>query len=245
LPVGNQSAARKGKPGVSAVRLIGYVRVSTEEMAKEGVSLDAQRAKVQQYATLHGLDLVDVLVDAGVSAKSLDRPGLTRALARLEAGEADGIVVAKLDRLSRSVRDWNDLIDRYFGDRAGRTLMSVADSIDTRTAAGRLVLNVLMSVAQWERETIVERTREALGHKRQRGERVGKVPLGWDLASDGKTLVPNPRDQEARALVKRLRRAGWTFKAIGAELLRRGIMPRSGRPSWAPSTLHFLARAES
>jgi DNA invertase Pin-like site-specific DNA recombinase len=223
------------------VRIIGYVRASTEEQAREGVSLDAQRTKVEQYAALHGLDLVEVLVDAGVSAKSLNRPSLARALAMLDAGQAEGIVVAKLDRLSRSVRDFADLIERYFGEGPGKTLMSVGDSIDTRTAAGRLVLNVLMSVAQWERETICERTRDALNHKRQRSERIGGIPYGWDCP-DGKTLVPNPQEQEGRALIRQWRRQGRTYQAIGAELLSRGFRPKSGRDHWAPSTLHFLAR---
>jgi site-specific DNA recombinase len=224
-----------------SLKVVGYIRCSTEEQASGGVTLDAQRSKLEQYARLHDLELVEVVADAGVSAKSLDRPGLARALGLLEAGTAGGLVVAKLDRLSRSVRDWNALIDDYFGDRAGKTLMSVSDSIDTRTAAGRLVLNVLMSVAQWERETIVERTADALGHKKRRGERVGKVPFGQSLGPDGKTLVPDPIEQGARILIRRWHRQGWTLAAIGAELLRRGIHPRSGRPTWGPSTLRHLA----
>ena len=104
-----------------------------------------------------------------------------------------------MDRLSRSVVDWNDLIDGYFGEKAGKQLFSVADSIDTRTAAGRLVLNVLMSVAQWERETIGERTTAAMQYKRSKNERVGKVPFGYDLAADGVQLIPNEVEQRARS----------------------------------------------
>ena len=140
-------------------KVVGYVRVSTDEQANEGVSLDAQRGKLAQYADLHDLDLVATEADAGVSAKTLDRPGLRVALYRLASGEAAGLLIAKLDRLSRSVSDWNRLIEAYFGPVAGKELFSVADSIDTRTAAGRMVLNILMSVAQWEREAIAERTR--------------------------------------------------------------------------------------
>ncbi|HEY5312706.1 MAG TPA: recombinase family protein, partial [Pirellulales bacterium] len=167
------------------MKVVAYVRVSTEEQATSGVSLDAQRAKLQAYAALYDLDLVEVIADEGVSAKSLNRPGLQRALAMLTKGKVAGLLVAKLDRLSRSVADWNILIDQHFGEKAGRQLFSVGDSIDTRTAAGRLVLNVLMSVAQWEREAIGERTRDALGHKRSKGERVGQVPFGKRLAADG------------------------------------------------------------
>ncbi len=122
------------------MKAVGYIRVSTEDQAMTGVSLPAQRAKLEAYASLYGLELVRIEVDDGVSAKTLERPALRRALATVDRGEADGLLIAKLDRLSRSVADWDRLIDGYFGERAGKQLWSVADSIDTRTAAGRLVL---------------------------------------------------------------------------------------------------------
>ena len=111
-------------------KVIGYVRVSTEGQADGGVSLDAQRAKLAAYCTALDLDLIAVEVDAGLSAKSLDRPGLTRALGMLTRGDATALLVCKLDRLTRSVRDLGALVDTYFA--AGRwALLSVADSIDT------------------------------------------------------------------------------------------------------------------
>ena len=131
------------------MKVIGYARVSTAEQASGGISLEAQEAKIRAYCDLHDLELVEVIIDGGESAKNLKRPGLQRGLAMLKKKTVGGLVVCKLDRLSRSVKDWNCLIDGYFGEKAGKQLFSVADSIDTRTAAGRLVLNVLMSVAQW------------------------------------------------------------------------------------------------
>ena len=115
--------------------------------ADRGVSLDAQRAKAEAYAALYDLELVAVEIDAGVSAKSLDRPALARALALLDAGEADALLVVKLDRLTRSVGDLGALVKRC--NRGGWALLSVSEQVDTRTAAGRLVLNVLASVAEW------------------------------------------------------------------------------------------------
>lgn len=224
------------------MKVIGYVRVSTEEQAVNGQSLDAQRAKLEAYAKLYDLDLIGVVVDAGVSAKSLNRPALQEALAKLRKGEAAGLVIAKLDRLSRSVKDWNALIDGYFGEKAGKQLFSVADSIDTRTAAGRLVLNVLMSVAQWERETIGERTRDALRFKISKGERCGKVRFGFDLVVNGQDvgiLVPNAREQEAIALMRELRASGKSYPAIAAELTARGIQTREGK-TWQPTTVRNI-----
>ena len=138
-------------------RVVGYVRVSTEQQADGGVSLDAQRAKLEAYAVAMDLELVAIEEDAGLSAKTLERPALQRALAMLDAGAAEGLLVAKLDRLTRSVRDLGELVERYFASKC--SLLSVADSIDTRSAAGRLVLNVLTSVAQWEREASARGTR--------------------------------------------------------------------------------------
>ncbi len=174
-------------------RVVGYVRVSTEHQADGGVSLDAQRAKLAAYAVAMDLDLVCIIEDAGVSAKTLARPGIARALAMLDAGGADALLVAKLDRLTRSVRDLGDLVDRFFASRFA--LLSVADSIDTRSAAGRLVLNVLASVSQWEREACGERTRDALAQLKSEGVKLGGAALGWRRTEE--------TDEEGRRVVER------------------------------------------
>ena len=162
----------------------------------------------------------------------------------IRRGEASGLLIAKLDRLSRSVVDWNTLIDGYFGERAGKQLFSVTDSIDTRTAAGRLVLNVLMSVAQWERETIGERTRDALQHKIRSGERCGKVRFGYQLAEDGRALLPIPEEQEAIRLMQELKATGESLRDIAAELTRRGILTKEGNTQWKHTTVaQILTRA--
>jgi site-specific DNA recombinase len=231
------------------LKVIAYPRVSTDEQSEEGVSLQAQTARMRAYAELYGLEIVDVVEDAGFSAKTLDRPGLQAALARLKRGEVAGILVAKLDRLSRSVADWNYLISEYFGEKPGKQLFSVGEQIDTRTAAGRLVLNVLMSVAQWERETIGERTTEALRYKKSRGEKTGgAIPYGFQLGPDKpggkgpiKTLVPCEAEQQALALMGKLRADGLTLKAIGDELTARGISRREGG-SWEPQYIHRLLK---
>lgn len=222
------------------MRVVGYVRVSSDDQARDGVSLDAQREKVRLYAELHGLDLAEVVADAGASAKTLDRPGLTRALAMLDAGDVSGLVVFKLDRLTRNLGDWSALIDRYFGERGSRSLMSVSESVDTRTAAGRLVLNILMTVAMWERETIVERTRTAVRFKQGRGERVsGRIPYGRRLGPDGKTLEPDPAEIELASEAAALHASGLSLRKIGDELARRGAPTKTGRP-WTFSAVRSL-----
>lgn len=222
-------------------RAVAYVRVSTEKQADHGVSLDAQRAKIEAYAALYDVDLVDIVVDAGASAKTLNRPGLTRALAMLDAGTADALLVVKLDRLTRSVRDLGELVERYFA--AGRgALLSVGEQIDTRTAGGRLVLNVLASVSQWEREAIGERTSAAMQHKASQGEFTGgELPYGFRLAADGFTLEPHDVEQRILSQARRLRDAGLSLRAVAAELGREGFRARSGRPFAAMQVARMVA----
>src|SRR5450759_3579584 len=161
---------------------IGYVRVSTDRQAEHGVSLDAQDAKIRAMATVQGVSLLEVIVDGGESAKSLNRPGLRRLLSLVNDGGVQAVIVAKLDRLTRSVKDLCGLLELF--EKKNVALVSVAESLDTGTAAGRLVITIMGAVSQWEREAIGERTREALRHKRSNGERVGTIQFGYRLAKD-------------------------------------------------------------
>lgn len=234
--------ARRTQPLASSTRTrtIAYLRVSTEKQADHGVSLEAQRAKVTAYAELYDLDLVDIIVDAGESAKSLDRPGLTRALAALRSGRADALLVVKLDRLTRSVRDLGALIESHF---AGRTaLLSVSESIDTRSAAGRLVLNVLASVSQWEREAIGERTSTAMAYKASVNEFCGgEPPYGYRVDADGVHLIEHEGEQAVIRHARELRGAGLSLRAVAAELERAGFLSRKGHAFAAPQIMRMVA----
>ena len=210
------------------MKAVGYVRVSTDKQADHGVSLDAQTEKIRAMAVVHGAELFDVIVDGGESAKSLQRPGIERLLALVEGKKVEAVIVAKLDRLTRSVKDLCILLECF--DRRSVALISVAESLDTSSAAGRLVLNIMTAVSQWEREAIGERTREALRHKRNRGERVGNIPFGSRLAGDGEHLEPDPTEQDALAEIRRLRNEGTTMRKIAANLNERAYRTRRGTP---------------
>ncbi len=170
----NQTTHRKGMN--ERMRTVAYLRVSTDKQADRGVSLEARRAKVESYAALYDLELVAIEVDAGESGESLVRPALERALGMLRTGKADALLVVELDRLTRSVRDLCDLVDRYFRDGRARVALGRRAG-HTRSAAGRIVLNVMSSVGQSEREAIGERTSAAMQHERSQGEyRAARLP---------------------------------------------------------------------
>lgn len=224
----------------AATRTIAYCRVSTDLQADKGVSLEAQQVKVAAYASLYDLTLVDVVVETG-SAKTLNRPGLNRALAMLTSGQADALLVVKLDRLTRSVVDLGTLVDTYFA--AGKfALLSVGEQVDTRSAAGRLVLNVLASVSQWEREAIGERTATAMQYKKSLGEFTGGgAPYGYRVAADGVRLEEEPAEQAVLEEARTLRAAGLSLRVVAAELDRLGMRSRSGKTFAAVQVARMVA----
>jgi predicted site-specific integrase-resolvase len=132
---------------------IGYIRVSTDRQAEQGVSLEAQDAKVRAMATVQSAKLDEVIVDGGESAKSLNRRGLQRLLSLVKSGKVRSVIIAKLDRLTRSVKDLCDLLELF--DKKNVVLVAVAESLDTASAAGRLVITIMGVVSQWEREALV------------------------------------------------------------------------------------------
>src|SRR5438067_8768225 len=210
------------------MRAIGYVRVSTDKQADHGVSLEAQEAKIRAMAVVQGSEMIELIVDGGESAKNLNRPGMARLLALVDERKVDTVIIAKLDRLTRSVKDLAELLERF--QRRGVSLVSVAESLDTGSAAGRLVINIMTAVSQWEREAIGERTRDALSHKRRKGERVGNLRYGYRLAEDGLHVEADASEQNVLVRIRELR-AGHTLRQIAARLNEQGLRTRRGS-SW-------------
>jgi site-specific DNA recombinase len=217
------------------MKTIGYVRVSTDRQAEQGVSLEAQEAKIRAMATVRGAELDEVIVDGGESAKDLNRPGVQRLLSLVNGGKIDAVIVAKLDRLTRSVKDLCGLLELF--EKRKVAMISVAESLDTGSAAGRLVIG---AVSQWEREAIGERTRDALRHKRSQGQRVGNIAFGSRLASDGEHLEADPAEQAALAEIRRLRQGGATLRGIAAALNHRAYRTRRGTPWRLESVARIL-----
>ncbi len=210
------------------IKVIGYIRVSSTIQAEEGVSLGAQRTRLEAYAVAMNLDLVGIEMDAGLSAKSLARPGLQAALSALNSGRAAGLLVVKLDRLTRSVRDLGALLEDYFASRF--SLFSLGDSIDTTTASGRMMLNILTSVTQWEREAGSERTKAALAHIKASGRKLGRPFMSETIG-------------ESVKLVKELHTTGeYSLRALADELNRRNI-PTAAGGKWWPRTVRVALQS--
>lgn len=216
------------------MKAIGYVRVSTEEQANSGLSLDMQKTKIRAQAEALGFELIEVIEDAGRSGKDLHRPGAERLLEQVRARAVDAVIVLKLDRLTRSVRDLGFLLDLF--TKSNVAFIAVVDAINTATASGRFMVNVLGSIAQWERETISERTVAALNVKRSRGEKLGgRVPYGYGVA--GGKLIPDEIEQKGVRIIREMHREGYSFRQIGAELDLNGYIPRGGGPHWSAQSV--------
>lgn len=208
------------------VRALGYVRVSTDEQVDSGLGLAAQRRTLAQEAERRGWQL-EVIEDAGYSGKSLDRPGLTDVLQRLDRRQADVLLVSRLDRLSRSVRDFGDLADR--ARRRGWSVVCLDLGVDTTTPAGELVANVVASTAQYERRLIGQRTREALAVKRAQGVVLGRP-----------AVLP-------AAVVRRIideQRVGRSLRTIAAGLTADGVPTARGGASWSSSSVQSVLRSQ-
>ena len=195
-------AKRKVQETVSVSRaVVGYARVSTEEQAQDGYGLAAQETRLRAYAEALGLTLADIITDDGFSGGKLDRPGLTALRARIESGEVGTVIIAKIDRLSRNLRDLLNLYADEF-EAHNVALVSVAEQFDTSTPAGRLFFQMVGSFAEFERSIITDRLSGGRKQKATKGGYAGgRAPLGYSATKGSKALAV---DEEGAAAVRRL-----------------------------------------
>ena len=209
-------------------RVFGYVRISPRP--EPGLSVENQIEKIRAQCIVADLELVDVFVDRLKSAKDLDRPALQQALMGMRVGEADGLLIVKLDRLTRSVRDIGSLLEDYFSEK--HSLHCIEFAVDTRSASGRMVLNVMITMAQWERETIVERTKDALAYRKKLGVKLGTIAYGSRRVrtTEGERCEVQVDAGEAMALARiaELSASGLGVRAIADKLNADGVATRQG-----------------
>lgn len=196
-------------------RLIGYVRVSTSHQAENGVSLAAQEERIRAYASFVGAEVVDVLVDAGLSGKNANRLRKLEAVRRVVKGEADGLVVYAIDRLSRSTIDLLSTVKELTD--AGAGFVSCREQLDSSTPHGRFTLTILAGLAEMESELIGERTRESMNRCRREGRAVNARTYGYKKGS-GKQLLEDAEEMDTVERILALRDAGMSYRKISARL---------------------------
>jgi DNA invertase Pin-like site-specific DNA recombinase len=217
---------KRQTPKLRSTDVIGYVRVSTDEQAESGLGLAAQRAAIEAECARRGWTLARIYEDAGFSAKTLARPAMTDALVALAAGDAAALVVAKLDRATRSVIDAARLLDRCKVE--GWRLVALDLGLDLTTGTGELIASVMAAVAQWERRAIADRTRAALAARKAAGVRLGR---------------PRQLDQTVAARIRELRRVGATLQAI-ADLLNAERITTAKGHSWSAASVRKVTLQE-
>lgn len=223
------------------MKAIGYIRVSTQEQAKEGISLKMQEDRIRAYCYSQDWKLIRVFNDEGFSGKNMKRKGLQDLLSFLETDHVDVVVVYKTDRLTRKQRHLYHLLEDRF-ERKGIGFKSVTEAFDTTTAMGKGFLGMLGLFAQLEGDLISERTREAFQHKKQNGEPVGSAALGFRLQD--KKKIENPAELKIVAYVKALRRKRLSYREIAKRLNEEGVpTKRGGR--WFGSTVSYILKNES
>lgn len=227
------------------MRTVGYARVSTEEQVQEGVSLEAQAARLRAYALLRGLELVQVFEDRGVSGgKPLhDRPAGKVLLAEVASGRVEAVVAVKLDRLFRNAHDCLGVADLWSKRNVALHLVDMGgQAVDTGSAVGRFFFLMLAGVAEMERNLGRERTRAALHHRASLGQRVGTVPLGF-RSVDG-LLVADEDESAALEVLLALRAGGASIRQVAALMNERGVKAR-GRRWYATTVARSLRKRAS
>lgn len=222
-------------------RAVGYVRVSTDMQAMEGLSLEAQQSAIEGYCALHGIKLVRIYKDIMSGGKD-QRPGLLEALDTLERS-ADVLIVLKFDRLSRSIMHFCEMYERYF--KSGeKELVAIRESIRLDSALGRALISILLVFAQMEREATGERTREAIHHIRSSGYHFGKVPYGKKTiaAPDNPRMKVLVEDEDEQAVIAQLKT--WAAEGVGITEMAQRLNAEGKKPPqgerWTKSLIYNL-----
>jgi site-specific DNA recombinase len=219
------------------MKVVGYIRVSTEKQVNEGISLDAQESKIKAWAELNDSEIIGIFKDAGISGAKDNREGLNQAISVATEHQA-ALVVYSLSRLSRSTRLTCEIGDKL--DKAGADLVSIFEKIDTTTAAGKMVFRVLAAMAKFEKDKISERTKLALGYKKANGEKTGgDVPFGFDVDDSGR-LIKNEKEQTIIKMIFDAWGKGNSLGAIAKKLNNEGYTTKKGNRFFAQTIKNII-----
>ena len=223
------------------MKAVGYTRVSTAKQAQEGISLEAQEAKIRAYCDLKDMRLLRIISDTKSGGKT-EREGYQEAISLCKAKEVDAVVVFSISRFTRSTKDLFDFVDAFV-IKGGIELHSLSESLDTSSPTGRFMLKVMAAMNELEREQIGERTKEALAHKRGKGEKTGGfIPFGYDLHEDGRTLIENGGEQAIIGQIEHWQAEGFSHNAIAKQLNADGYNTKNAR-RWGREQIGRIIRA--
>jgi site-specific DNA recombinase len=208
------------------------------EQAVHGVSIATQTERLASYAQALDFGACETVVDAGESGANMRRPGIGKLLERIRRGEIARVVCIKLDRISRSAADLDQLVRLCV--KHDVALVSLSEHVDTSTAAGRMFISLVGVFAQFERERIGERTSEALQHLRRNRKAYGPTAFGWRRVGD--MLKPDAREQRIVARMRALLDGGASLRSIAQDLNERGVRPPRGK-SWGHSNVRAVLRS--
>lgn len=216
---------------------VGYCRVSTLLQQHEGVSLTVQSERIEAWCALNGYSYDGSFVEVMSAGRADNRPELQKAIAAT-CRRHGVLVVYSLSRLARSVKDTIAIAERM--ERSGASLVSLSEQIDTTSALGKMVFRLLSTLNEFERDQLAERTASAMAHLRRANRRISsRIPLGYDLASDGNSLITNPEEQRVVAQICSWRLEGMSTDAIAQLLERRGTPTKTGG-RWHGSTVRGI-----
>lgn len=221
------------------MKAIGYTRVSTEGQAIEGISLSAQKAKIEVWAELNDATLLAVFEDAGLSGRTMHgREGLQKAINSACMNQC-ALIVFSLSRLARNTRSTLMLAETL--EKANADLISISEKIDTTSASGRMLFRLMAVLSEFESDQISERTSGAMAHLRRKNKRISRhVPFGFKATEDG-DLIEIPAELEAIQTMQRLRSKGSSFRFIANYLDKAGVKPKRGA-SWHPDSIRGIIK---
>lgn len=226
---GCMAKARRRSTGdeIGTVRAVGYIRVSTEQQAQSGLSMEHQRRQIEVDCERLGFELVEVYVDAAKTGKNADRAGYQAALTRLMGGEADALMYTEGDRMTRDLQDWLNTVNlsQFYGFR----LYDAGREVDVASANGFMLAGIKAVVAQAERMKIAERTKAALAAKKAQGIRLGR-PVALEASSSVR--------------VHELRQGGLSMAAIAERLNAESVATATGG-RWHASTVRNVLTREA
>jgi len=218
-------------------KVAAYVRVSTSKQSN-GYGLDTQRTKIQQWADLNDVEMVDWYEDTA-SGGDTNRDGLQEMLERLRSCEYDALIVYKADRLSRSLKDLLTVIDDTL-EPCGTAFVSVTEQFDTSTPSGRLFLQMIGSFSEFERALITERLREGRRSKAEDGgHAAGEIPFGYRKNADGELVLSGHAETVRR--IFQMRDDGTTLREIADTLNDEGVPTKRGG-EWYASTVSYILK---